>query len=159
VAASFERAKLNMQTAIDRALSEVLVLAAPDAMIFADRDGVIRVWNNRAEVIFGYASTEVIGGSLDVIIPERLRDAHWRGFHKAITTGIAKYVGRTLTTRAVHKNGSKLYVDLSFALIRDQAGSVIGSLAIGRDCTERYYSEKKLQARVSELERKLQAKP
>ena len=147
-----------MQTPIDRALSDVLVAEAPDAMIFADRDGVIRVWNSSAEAIFGYAGAEVIGGSLDVIIPERLRSAHWQGFHAAITTGIAKYAGKVLTTRAVHKNGSKLYVDLSFALIRDQAGAVIGSLAIARDCTERYLSEKELRDRVSELERELQGK-
>jgi PAS domain S-box-containing protein len=144
-----------MQTAVDGDLPEVLVAEAPDAMIFADRDGVIRVWNRRAEALFGYAGAEVIGGSLDVIIPERLRSAHWRGFRAAITTGIAKYVGRVLTTRAAHKSGSKLYVDLSFALIRDQAGSVIGSLAIARDCTNRYLSDKALRARVSELEEQL----
>jgi PAS domain S-box-containing protein len=146
-----------MQSAIDRAFCEVLVAAAPDAMIFADRHGVIRVWNRSAESIFGYAGGEVIGGSLDVIIPDRLRESHWQGFHMAIETGTAKYVGRVLTTRAVHKNGSRLYVDLSFALIRDQAGSVVGSLAIARDCTKRYVSEKALRDRVSELERELQA--
>lgn len=137
-------------------LSEVLVAAAPDAMIFADRDGVIRVWNGSAEAIFGYPGSEVIGGSLDVIIPERLRSAHWQGFRAAIATGNTKYAGRVLTTRAIRRDGSKLYVDLSFALIRDEAGTVIGSLAIARDCTERYLSEKALRARVSELE--LQAK-
>jgi PAS domain S-box-containing protein len=150
--------KPNMQGDIDLALFEILVAAAPDAMIFADRDGVIRVWNSSAEAVFGFPGAEVIGGSLDVIIPERLRSAHWQGFHTAITTGNAKYVGRVLTTRALYKNGSKLYVDLSFALIRDQAGSVIGSLAIARDCSKRYLTDKALRARVSELERELQAK-
>ena len=147
-----------MQAAIDRALSDVLVAEAPDAMIFADSDGVIRVWNSSAEAVFGYTAAEVIGGSLDVIIPERLRSAHWQGFHAAVTTGIAKYLGKVLTTRAVHKNGSKLYVDLSFDLIRDQGGNVIGSLAIARDCTNRYLSDKALRARLSELEGQLQAK-
>lgn len=139
-------------------LSEVLVAAAPDAMIFADRYGVIRVWNSSAEVLFGYPGSEVIGRSLDVIIPERLRSAHWQGFRAAIATGNAKYVRRVLTTRALQRNGSRLYVDLSFALIRDDSGTVIGSLAIARDCTERYLSDKALRARVSELERELQAK-
>ena len=140
------------------ALFEVLVAEAPDAMIFADRDGVIRVWNSRAEAAFGYTSAEAIGGSLDIIIPERLRNAHWQGFRAAVATGKAKYVGKVLTTRAVHKNGSTLYVDLGFALIRDEAGTVIGSLAIARDCTERYLSDKALRARVSGLEEALQAK-
>ncbi len=145
-----------MQTLIDQALSEVLIAGAPDAMIFANRDGLIQVWNGSAEALFGFAAAEVIGESLNVIIPERLRSAHWQGFHTAITTGIAKYVGKVLTTRAVHKNGSKLYVDLSFALIKDQAGGVIGSLAIARDCTNRYLSDRALRARVSELEAKRQ---
>ena len=139
-----------MQT--DTALFEILLAQAPDAMIFADRDGVIRVWNSRAEAVFGYPSAEVIGGSLDVIIPERLRSAHWEGFRTAIATRKAKYVGKVLTTRAVHKNGSTVYVDLGFALIRDEAGTVIGSLATARDSTQRYLSDKALRARVSELE-------
>jgi PAS domain S-box-containing protein len=138
--------------------AEQSVAQAPDAMIFADRDGTIRVWNNSAERIFGYRDSEVIGGSLDVIIPERLRSAHWRGFRTAIETGHAKYVDKVLATRAVHKDGSKLYVDLSFALVRDEAGTVAGSLAIARDCTERYLSDSALRARVSELEQELKAK-
>src|SRR5687767_3243967 len=137
---------------------EALVAQAPDAMIFADRDGAIRVWNARAEAVFGFSGAEVIGASLDVIIPERLRDAHWRGFRTAIETGHEKYAGKVLTTRAVHKNAGKLYVDLSFALIRDGTGCVIGSLATARDCTARYAAERALKARVSELERELEPK-
>jgi PAS domain S-box-containing protein len=76
-------------------------------------------------------------GSLDVIIPERLRAAHWEGFNRAIDSGQTKYAGKVITTRSAHKNGGKLYVDLSFALVRDRAGAVIGALAIGRDCTAR----------------------
>jgi PAS domain S-box-containing protein len=97
---AFEPAKLN--------LFQAIVEQAPDAIIFADRDGAIRVWNRGAETIFGYAATEVLGKSLDVIIPERLRPAHWKGFRRAIDTGHTKYGNRVLTTRSVHKNGSKL---------------------------------------------------
>ena len=43
-----------------------------------------------------------------------------------------------LTTRSVHKDGSKLYVELSFALLRDGSGAIVGSLAVGRDCTARH---------------------
>ncbi|HEX2829199.1 MAG TPA: PAS domain S-box protein [Burkholderiales bacterium] len=134
-------------------LFEALVEQAPAALIFADREGAIRVWNAGAETVFGFSKAEVMGASLDVIIPERLRDAHWRGFRTAIETGREKYAGKVLTTRAVHKNGSKLYVDLSFALVRDDAGFVVGSLAIARDCTDRYALDKALKARVAELER------
>lgn len=135
-------------------LFQAIVEQAPYAIIFADRDGKIRVWNRGAETVFGFAAAEVLGKSLDVIIPERLRGAHWEGFNRAIDTGQTKYGDRVLTTRSVHKNGSKLYLDLSFGLVKDGAGAVTGALAIGRDCTARYLSEGALPARVAELEEK-----
>jgi PAS domain S-box-containing protein len=135
-------------------LFQAIVEQAPDAFIFADRDGVIQVWNHGAETVFGYAAAEVLGKSLDVIIPERLQHAHWEGFRRAIDTGQTKYGNRVLTTRSVHKNGSKLYVDLSFGLVRSGGGAVIGALAVGRDCTARYLSERALRARLAELEKK-----
>ena len=107
-------------------------------MIFADRDGSIQVWNRGAEIIFGYAAAEVLGSNLDVIIPERFRSAHWKGFTKAIEIGQTHYAGRVLTTRSIHKSGAKLYVDMTFGLVKDRIGVVIGALAIVRDCTERH---------------------
>jgi PAS domain S-box-containing protein len=121
---------------------EAIVEQAPDAVIFADPDGLIRVWNRGAEAIFGYAAPEVLGTSLDIIIPEPLRKAHWAGFRKALESGTTKYSGRVLTTRSMHKDGRRLYVDLSFSLVRDAAGAIIGALAMARDCTERYLAEK-----------------
>ena len=140
-------------------LFQAIVEQAPDAIIFADRDGAIGVWNHGAETVFGYAAAEVLGRSLDIIIPERLQRAHWEGFRRAIDTGQTKYTNRVLTTRSVHKNGNKLYVDLSFSLVTDAAGAVTGALAIGRDCTARYLSEKALLARVAELEAKESSGP
>ncbi len=141
-----EHAKLNLHQAI--------VEQAPDAIIFADRGGSIRVWNRGAETVFGYSAAEVLGKSLDVIIPERLRAAHWEGFRQAIDTGQIKYGNRVLTTRSVHKNGNKLYVDLSFGLVKDDAGVVTGAMAVGRDGTARYLADGVLRARVAELEKK-----
>lgn len=107
-------------------------------MIYADREGVVQIWNPGAETVFGYTAAEVQAKSMDVIIPEQFRRAHWEGYRKAFETGQTKYAGRVLTTRAVHKNGSKRYVDLSFGMVKDRAGIVIGVLAIARDCTERH---------------------
>ncbi|WP_374683361.1 PAS domain-containing protein [Accumulibacter sp.] len=122
----------------DSDLYRAIVDQAPDVIIFADRTGAIRVWNGGAETVFGHSAAEVLGESLDVIIPERLRKAHWDGFHKAIDNGQTKYRNQVLTTRSVHKDGSKLYVELSFGLVRNGSGTIVGSLAIGRDCTARH---------------------
>jgi len=131
--------------------------ATADAIIFADRDGRIGLWNRGAELIFGHAAADVIGQSLDIIIPERLRAAHWQAFDRSLETGLTKYTDRVLTTRAVHKDGTKRYVDLGFGLVRDESGAIAGAFAIGRDCTARHAAETALRARVQELETRLAA--
>jgi len=134
----FENAEWNVfQAAVEQ---------APDAIIFADRSGAIRIWNRAAETVFGYAAAEVLGGSLDVIIPERLRSAHWDGFHRALDSGQTRLGAKALTTRSVHKNGNKLYVELSFGLIRNGDGVIVGALAVGRDCSTRYLEERALRS-------------
>lgn len=119
-----------------------IVEQAPDAIVFADREGAVRVWNRRAEAVFGYSATEMLGNSLDAIIPERFRRAHWEGFRRAIDAGKSKYGDRALTTRSQTKSGGKLYVDLSFALVSGESGAVVGVLAVARDCTARHLKEK-----------------
>ena len=121
-------------------LCRAIVEQAPDAVIYADLTGAIRIWNSAAESIFGYAAAEVLGANLDIIIPERFRSAHWTGYQKAMATGMLRHSGRTLTTRSIHEDGRTLYLDLSFGLIKDPTGVVLGALAIGRDVTERHPS-------------------
>jgi len=133
-------------------LFQAIVMEAPDAVIFADSAGTIRIWNRGAEAIFGHAAKEILGDSLDVIIPERFRRAHWDGFRAAIATGRTKSGDKVLTTRAVHKDGSTRYVDLSFCLVKRADGAIAGALAVGRDCTARRHSEAALRSRMAELE-------
>lgn len=109
-----------------------------DAIIFAGRDGLIRLWNRGAEVIFGYTAPEAIGQSLDLIIPERLRAAHWRGFRAAMATGTTRLAGRATLTKGLHKSGTSVYVEMSFSVVKDAAHRVLGSVAIARDVTERH---------------------
>ena len=112
-------------------LFQALVEQAPDAMIFADREGTIRVWNARAEETFGYAAGEAAGRSLDLIIPEHLRAAHWQAYHQAIAAGRTRSDGKPMLTRATHKDGSKLYVELAFGIVGDEHGA-LGALATAR---------------------------
>jgi len=136
-------------------LSQALVEQVADAIIFADREGRIRVWNAGAEAVFGYAEHEAVGRSLDLIIPERFRPAHWTAFDRAVSTGQTKHGRDALTTRAVAKGGADLYVDLSFALVKDGAGEVRGAVAVARDVTARYRAERELRRRVADLEAQL----
>jgi PAS domain S-box-containing protein len=136
-------------------LCQRIVAATSDAVIFADREGRIRLWNRGAELVFGYAAAEVEGEGLDIIIPERLRRAHWEAFDRSVETGHTKHVDRVLTTRSVHKTGAKLYVDLSFGLVKDEQGVVLGAFAIGRDCTQRYLAEAEARTKVAALQAQL----
>jgi PAS domain S-box-containing protein len=124
-----------------------------EALVFADTGGVIRAWNPGAEAVFGYSAADAIGRNLDLIIPENLRQAHWRGFERAIAEGATRHGRRAMITRALHATGDKLYVDMSFAVVRDCSGAVIGAVAVARDATERYLEERRLRERLAVLEK------
>ena len=113
-----------------------------DALIYADRSGTIARWNRASITLFGFTAEEALGQSLDLIIPEHLRAAHWKGFDAALESGIMKLAGRPTLTRATHKDGRKLYIEMTFALVRDQGGAVLGSVAMARDVTERVMRER-----------------
>ena len=123
-------------------LAEWILEQTTDALVYADRDGKIARWNQAAVSLFGYSATEALGQSLDLIIPERLRPAHWKGFDSAMASGSTRLAGRPALTRAAPKNGEKLYVEMTFAVVKDQAGMVVGSVAIARDVTERMQKER-----------------
>jgi PAS domain S-box-containing protein len=133
-------------------LRGILIEQAPDAVIFADQRGVIREWNPAAERIFGYSKGEAVGKSLDLIVPERFREAHWRGYDRALSAGQTKYSGEALPTRSARKDGSTIYVELTFAIVHDETGYVIGALAHARDITERWEQDRQQRQRIRELE-------
>ena len=126
----------------DSPLAERVLACMMEAVIHADRQGLIELWNPAAETLFGFSTAEAIGQSLGIIIPERLREAHWRGFHAAIASGRTRLNGRPTVTRALHKSGATLYVEMSFAMVCATTGEVIGSVAVARDATERVQREK-----------------
>jgi PAS domain S-box-containing protein len=129
---------MNDQSSLDtRILDDVA-----DALISADRSGTITRWNRAATTLFGYSAAEALGQGLDLIIPEHLRDAHWKGFDAALESGTMKLQGRPTLTRAQHKNGGKLYIEMTFALVRDEGGAVLGAVAMARDVTERVMRER-----------------
>lgn len=133
-------------------INRLLVEQTADAVIFADREGRIRLWNAAAEALFGFPRTEAIGQSLDLIIPERLRAAHWEGFHRAVASGRTRLGGRAVITRSTNSAGAAIYVEMSFALVSDERGDVLGSVAVARDATQRREDERQLQQRIRALE-------
>jgi PAS domain S-box-containing protein len=133
-------------------LCEQIVNASGDAVVFADRNGVIRLWNRGAEDIFGYSSTEAIGRTLDLIIPEKLRGRHWEGYRRVMETGATRYGRDVLAVPAMRRDGSRRSIEFTVALVRDDGGSLVGIAAILRDVTTRFDEERRLRARLRALE-------
>jgi PAS domain S-box-containing protein len=124
-------------------LAERILDQIADAVIYADHTGTIRRWNQGAAALFGYSAAEALGQNLDLIIPEHLRTPHWRGFETAMASGVMKLEGRPTLTRARHKGGGKLYVEMTFAIVKgDVEGSALGSVAVARDATERVEAQR-----------------
>jgi PAS domain S-box-containing protein len=135
-------------------LAERILDQVADAVIYANRSGAIVRWNRASAALFGFSADEALGQSLDLIIPEHLRAAHWRGFEAATTKGVMKLQGRPTLTRALHKSGRKLYVEMTFAIVNDAGeGGVLGSVAMARDVTDRVERER-AAARASGSERR-----
>ena len=135
-------------------LCRTIVEQAQDAIVLADRDGVIRLWNSGAEAMFGYRAEEAVGQTLDHIIPERLRARHWAGYRESMATGTTRYAGRVLAVPAVRKDGASISVEFTIALLHEPTGTILGPAAIVRDVSARWVQERELKKRLSALEAK-----
>lgn len=127
-------------------LAEWILEQTTDAVVYADAQGTIARWNAAAAALFGFSAADAIGRNLDLIVPEHLRAAHWKGFDAALAAGRTRLGGRPTVTRALHQDGRRLYVEMTFALVKDDAGQVIGSVAIARDATQRMERERAARA-------------
>jgi PAS domain S-box-containing protein len=129
-----------------------LVMEAHDAIILADQEGIIRLWNKGAEIIFGFSPVEAIGQSLHIIIPENLRERHDRGYHKVIQSGETKYSNDLLAVPALTKTGNRVSVEFTMILLRDDQGRVLGAAAIIRDVSARWEKERAMKHRLADME-------
>lgn len=132
-------------------LSREILSQAPDAILFADEKGIIRLWNRGAEMVFGFTAAEAIGQSLDLIIPERLRAVHWEGYHRVMASGETRYGKDLLSVPALHRDGHQLSCEFSIVMLKDETGKLIGIASIMRDVTERWSREKALKEQIATL--------
>ena len=134
-------------------LAAAVVKESAEAIVVTDPAGLIRLWNDGAARIFGYSAAEVMGQSLDVIIPEKLRERHWTGYFQTMATGYTRYGDKLLSVPATHRDGQRLSIEFSVALLRDDAGPIVGISAVMREITERRNAEKELRTKLAELEK------
>jgi PAS domain S-box-containing protein len=123
---------------------------ASDAIISADRRGIIRYFNPGAERAFGHEEQDIIGQPLTALMPERFRQAHTAGMQRYLDIREARVVGRTVELVGLRKDGREFPIELSLA-----SSDVDGELfftAIVRDITVRAAAEREIQ----DLNRRLQ---
>jgi PAS domain S-box-containing protein len=138
-------------------LGAELLAKAGDAIVIADRDGRILAWNAGAEAMFGYPAGEAIGSSLDLIVPERLRERHWAGYRATMQTGHTSYGDRLLAVPAARRDGTRLSIEFRVTLLGDENARPTAIGAVIRDVTERWAEERRLRERLARLEEEQQS--
>lgn len=133
-------------------LLEQVLNNAPDAILISDQEGLIRFWNRGAEQIFGHSAPEALGRSLDLIIPEPLRARHWEGYRRVMASGETKYKTGLLSSPGICKDGSRVSLEFSMVLLRDQNDALVGCASIMRDVTARWNKEKELKEKLAACE-------
>jgi PAS domain S-box-containing protein len=130
-------------------IAQGLHSACGDAVIAADTSGKIIFWNAGAERIFGHSEESALRQSLDLIIPERLRQRHWEGYQRVMKTGKSRYGGGDiLAVPGLKKDGSRISLEFTLALLTDEDGRLAGLAAVLRDVTKRFEEVRALKRQL-----------
>lgn len=141
----------NQDAMTDGMLAE-LVRGLADAVVVADPAGTIIFWNDASTRLFGWPADEAVGQTLDLIIPERLRDRHWAGYRETMATGETSYGDRLLEVPALHRDGRRLSIAFTVTLMHEPGETQPSAIvAVIRDDTERWQERRRLRDEVAEL--------
>jgi PAS domain S-box-containing protein len=132
-------------------VAQAVLTTSSDAIIASDQSGQIVFWNVGAERIFGHSRDSAVGQSLDIIIPERLRERHWEGYRRVMETGASRYGrGDILSVPGLRKDGSRISLEFTIAVLRDENEQLAGLVAIMRDVTDRFEEIRALKRKLAE---------
>lgn len=129
---------------IKKAWYRQLVEHAPDALLLVDSDGIIRLANHQCQTLFGYATEELLGQSVDILVPKTLQAqhrAHRKGFFHAPKS---RNMGEGSDLKGVKKNGETFAVEISLSPIAADDSTFV--VAAVRDITTRKQTEAQLRA-------------
>src|SRR5690606_17308452 len=128
-------------------LSEI-VQSSDDAIVSKNLDGIIMSWNHGAERIFGYSEAEIVGRSINTLIPAYLQ-------HEENTIIGEIKAGRTVdhyqTIRAT-KSGKEIPISLTISPMRNKSGQIIGASKIARDISDKIQREQTIQFHAKRME-------
>jgi PAS domain S-box-containing protein len=100
------------------------------AIVIADKTGTIRFWSKGAETAFGYPAEDALNQTLDLIVPDEFREAHWLGFHRAMAAGSAATEGQDITLPVRTADGRIQHSAGKLTLLRKGNGGIVGVMVI-----------------------------
>jgi len=132
-----EEERLPAEPVRDRWLLSAIVESSEDAIVSKDLTGIVTTWNKAAEVIFGYAASEIVGQSITLLLPpDRLQEE--AAFLDRLKHGERIHGYETVRLR---KDGRLVPVSLTISPLKDEGGRIIGASKIARDITQRKQAE------------------
>jgi len=91
-----------------------IINSSQDALIVIDKDSIVTTWNNSAQEIFGYSNDEMIGSSIEKIIPKKFRKLHHIGVNRVSSNGEEKLLQKgAVEIQGLRKDGTLIFIDLS----------------------------------------------
>lgn len=127
-----------------------LLETAPDGIVVVDADGTIVVANRKAEVLFGWSREELIGRSLETLIPDRVRLAHPGHRLGYVRDPRNRPMGSGLDLTALRADGTEFPVDISLSPLVTEHGTFVSAAV--RDATDRKATEQELRAANARLQ-------
>ena len=147
-----ERVALVADLQSERDQTAAIVDAANDAIIIIDGEGTILLWNRFACSLFGWSSDEMVGRTLDVIVPERFREGHRQGVRRVAGGGERHVIGKTVELMGLKRDGTEFPIELSLSSWKH--GDDVYFSGIVRDITERHQAQEEITKANAELAQK-----
>ena len=104
---------------------EAVFLASPDPILLVGRDGLIRDANSESEIMFGWSRDEMVGKSVELLVPQALRDAHRRHRSQYGRQPVLRPMGLGMELHAVGKDGVEFPVEISLGPSMDRFGELL----------------------------------
>ncbi|MNR78795.1 Cell-division control histidine kinase PdhS [compost metagenome] len=125
--------------------------ASPDPTILVNPEGRITLASPQTEKVFGYRQDELLGQSVEILMPERFRSAHGRHLSGFFKSPRMRPMGSGLELSAQRKDGTEFPIEVSLSPLESNEQPAV--LAVIRDITERKQAEAAIAQRSAELEK------
>jgi len=129
-----------------------LLEAAPDGIVEVDGSGRIVLVNSQAERMFGYRREELLGKSVEILMPERFRGRHPAHRERYSAHSAIRPMGSGLDLRAVRADGTEFAVDINLSPFEGETGGAV--VCVIRDVTDRKLAEEQIKSLNASLEQR-----